>query len=261
MTGDYGNLLEAVREKAMAGAIGRPADSPPLHALLGQIERRAMEHPRSHQTWIGPSELGIACPRALATILAEAKPFSVSNWYATVGTAVHAWLADAIETDPAGEWLSELSVRVGDLAGRPVTGHLDAFHMPSRTVVDFKIVGTTTLGKARKFGFAVRPEYTVQPHAYGRGMELIGVRPERVALCFLPASGALSSTVYVWQDYDPDIVTSALTRCEGLLAMIRAHGLEWTMARFDPCADKYCWTCARVSKYGPEHIQDFLGLT
>lgn len=257
------DLHAAVREKAMTGTIGQPVDSPPLSALLEQIERRAMEHPRSQQTWIGPSELGTRCSRALATILAEQKPFSVANWYATVGTAVHAWLGEAIESDPSQEWLSELKVTVGEIRGRPVVGHLDAFHIPSRTVVDFKVVGTTTLAKARKYGFSARPEYEVQPHAYARGMEVAGIRPEKVALCFLPASGALGSTVYVWQDYDEAIVTGALTRCDSLLDMVAGHGLPWTLGRFDPCDDGYCWACSSTAARASarvEHVQDFLGL-
>lgn len=259
----YGDLHAAVREKAMTGTIGQPDDSPPLFALLERIEQRAMEHPRSHQTWIGPSELGTRCSRALATILAEQKPFSVANWYATVGTAVHTWLGEAIDSDPASEWLSELKVTVGEIRGRPVVGHLDAFHLPSRTVIDFKVVGTTTLAKAKKRGFSARPEYEVQPHAYGRGMEIAGIRPERVALCFLPASGALGETVYVWQEYDPTICEKALVRCAALLGMVQSHGLPWTLGRFEPCEDGYCWACSSTAARASskrEHIQDFLGL-
>jgi LAGLIDADG-like domain len=86
------------------------------HELKGVITRQATLAPRSRQVHLGPSELGIACDRAVVGKLAGLpRTNHVSDpWPSIVGTAVHAWLAQAFLDDNARErmlrWVTETRV-------------------------------------------------------------------------------------------------------------------------------------------------------
>ncbi len=78
---------------------------PPLEGVAGTlatmvidtIKQTAARAPRSLQASIGPSEIGTPCTRRLGYRILDWDPKPNSDtdpWPATVGTAVHAWLAD-----------------------------------------------------------------------------------------------------------------------------------------------------------------------
>ena len=194
-----------------------------------------VNHPRSLQVAIGPSEIGTACPRKLLYKLTgvperDQKP----NWKATVGTGGHLWQEEAFDranltfADSAGtpgveRWLIEETVTVGsDAFGRPITGHCDLFDRATRTVIDHKFVGKTQLAKYRSKGPS--PQYRAQAHLYGLGWVNAGIQVDAVAISFLPRDGELRDAYWWTEPFNPQIAADALQRLHGLQITHQALG-------------------------------------
>lgn len=174
---------------------------------------------RSRQTTIGPSELGNACMRRLAYSLsgAPASNRTADPWFAIIGTAMHTWLEINLawyqvevlkrgHNDP--RWVFEQVVETGD----PLCpyGHSDLYDLDLDAVVDWKLVGPTTLKKAREKG----PEeyYRVQAHTYGKAWKRRGRDVKEVIIFFLPRNAPLADT-YVWSEpFDESVADRALSR-------------------------------------------------
>lgn len=183
-----------------------------LHDIITTAARNT---PRSLQKQIGPSEVGLECPRRLAYRWLDwptANPGG-DPWPAIVGTATHTWLADALEQHNQvlgrTRWLVEQRVTIrGDL-----NGSCDAYDLDTDTVLDHKVVGETAMRHYRR---AVRHQYRVQAHLYGLGWENAGYTPRRVALVFYPRGGLLSG-LYVWAEpYNRQIAQDALDRLDAI---------------------------------------------
>lgn len=199
--------------------------------LLTVIRRTADQAPRSLQTAIGPSEIGTPCDRRLALKLlgAPVQNTTVDKWAATVGTATHAWLADAFTADNARRvadglpprWLLEqrVTVRTG------LSGSCDLYDLQTQTVVDWKTTGVTRLRAYRAAGDPGQ-QYRYQAHLYGMGWANLGVPVTTVAVVFLPRSGMLRDT-YLWeQPYDPAVAQAALDRADWLLLAMNAADVD-----------------------------------
>lgn len=209
------------------------------------IESAILDHPRSLQAMIGPSELGTPCPRKLVYKLARTGGYAprTANWRPTVGTAVHSWLEKAFrQADPRGErWQVELRVRVGFVAGEEVWGTADLFDPLTGTVVDWKIAGKSALDTRRRTG-RVSDTYRSQLHLYGMGCAELGFDVKTVMIVSLPASGELSEAV-IWQEpYTPAVAQLALDRAEGLAFATRMLGLDALVASL-PMVEDYCRSC------------------
>src|SRR5687768_10138894 len=144
--------------------------------LLQVIRDQTNNHPRSRQKVIGPSEIGHPCDRWLAYKLSDSPKAGGSRdkWRATVGTAVHAYLADLFDSFNATlgttVFHTEERVNVGTVYtgdGFDVWGGCDLY--VNGVVVDWKIVGKTTLTSARRHGPG--QQYRTQVHSYGRGWQ------------------------------------------------------------------------------------------
>lgn len=179
---------------------------------------------RSLQRTIGPSELGNPCMRRLAYSLAQTEPANLTQdtWFPIIGTAVHAWLADAMNDyqirvlgrDPLRDprWIIEQQV----FTGHPLcpSGHGDLYDVDFETNVDWKIVGPTTLKKVRTVG--ISDEYRVQAHTYGKGWRRAGRDVRDVMVVFLPRNAPLTMT-HVWTErFDESIADAALKRLEAI---------------------------------------------
>lgn len=212
--------------------------------LLVTIRRRITAHPRSAQQVIGPSELGTPCLRRLALKLSGVTSSQASAaWRPTVGTAVHTWLADtfdAAERDNPGRWATEARVMVGTVGGREIWGSCDLYDRTTATVVDWKVVGATTLRTARRSGPS--EQYRTQLHLYGRGYRNAGLPVERVAIMYLPSSGELADAVWWSEQYTEDVALQALSRADGLVAAMYAAGPEVVVPAL-PTAEAYCTGC------------------
>lgn len=201
---------------------GVPGGNTPWAARYGAELRRviraaAERAPRSQQTYLGPSEIGAECDRQVVGkmvqgMLAEArfngafnKPtvehqvartnHVVDPWPSVVGTAVHAWLADAFAAEnlllPAVRWLTEQ--RVTPDPRHP--GTADLYDGLWRQVNDWKILGVTSMAKVRK---EPSRRYQIQLGLYGRGYEDLGLPVDGVNLVACPRGAASIDGLYVW---------------------------------------------------------------
>ena len=116
---------------------GNDAVAVAIAAELRTIVKNAAENaPRQVQRHLGPSELGVECDRQVVHKLLDLPTTNhVSDpWPSIVGTAVHAWLADAFTaTDPA-RWMAEN--KVTPHPEHP--GTADLYDVQNRRVLDHK---------------------------------------------------------------------------------------------------------------------------
>lgn len=238
-------------------------DGTPVDVAAGQL-RGVIEHaithsPRSLQKRIGPSEIGTPCDHCLAAKLAgwDQTDDGVA-WLPFVGTAVHAELErlltdheinrNALHTTGT-RWLSEHRVTVGKIGGVDITGSTDLFDTAAGATFDWKVVGESTLRKARTHGPSAT--YRVQAHLYGRGWVAAGHDVRTVAIWYLPRNDANGiDRGHLWSEpYDEQIALDALDRANRLHANLTALASISDAARDTwisqlPRADG-CWDCSR----------------
>jgi hypothetical protein len=206
--------------------------------LLGVIRGAISDAPRSLQAAIGPSELGAPCDRKLALKLlgSTALNTAADKWPATVGTAVHSWLAETFAADNAARaadgrpprWLLEqrVTIRTG------LSGSCDLYDLETHTVIDWKTTGATRLRAYRTAGHPGQ-QYQQQAHLYGMGWANLGLPVRDVAVVFLPRSGVLRDTWLWTEPYDQATAQAALDRADGLLTAMNiaehAGGLDELM--------------------------------
>lgn len=201
------------------------------------LEAAMMNTPRSLQKQIGPSELGVECDQCLANMLAGTPKHPEAAWLPQIGTAVHAWaemvmLAHEFTRADLGmgsRYLPETRVTVGNVNGIPITGSIDLFDIASGTVIDYKIVGTTTLKKSKAHGASV--QYQRQGMLYAKGMEDAGYTVTSVAILFLPRNSISLSEAYPWQaPYNRQTALDTLEHADSIAKAIAALGLDQTLA-------------------------------
>lgn len=199
-------------------------------------EHAIVNHPRSQQKTLGPSETGNACDRCLISMLAGLpKRERGAAWLPTVGTAVHAWAEEAMirhltETG-SDRWLPEVRVCVGELRGQPVYGTCDLFDTHTGTVIDLKVVGETTRKKVRADGSGCSVTYRRQVQQYGRGVAALGYQVNAVAVYFM-GRNTMSLTLdrtYV-ADYDEADAIATLDRANQLAGFVDTFGVEAVLA-------------------------------
>ena len=166
--------------------------------LRDVFEYHAARAPRTLQQHLGPSELGVMCDRQVAGKLA-ALPVTnhVSDpWPSIVGTACHAWAADAFTADNLRygytRWLAEQ--KVTPHPEHP--GTADLYDAAEVAVVDHKFLGESSLQKIRK---APPRKYIVQLLLYGLGYINLGLPVNRVVLAAYPRTKASLDDMYVWE--------------------------------------------------------------
>lgn len=203
--------------------------------ILLAIESQDMSRPRAVQREVGPSDLGIDCDHCLAAKLAGWQKRPEMAWLPYIGTAVHAQLAEAFTGE---DWATEQHLAVGQVAGTWIKGNADLIHWPTRTVIDFKVVGKTTLDAARRG--KVSEQYRRQVHLYGRGF-----RANHVAIAFLPRNEMSLGAMHYWTEpYDPFVAGGALVRAQSLVGVdvskqARAKG---------------CYDCPRYEDWEPQRV-------
>lgn len=191
----------------------RPAplngNTPWASAYAGELRRVAVEHaaraPRSVQQHLGPSELGHACDRQVVGKMAAvpATNHVTDPWASIVGTAIHAWLADAFTGDNVrsgvARWLAEQ--RVVPHPDHP--GTADLYDAHEAAVVDHKCQSESMAGKVRQHGPPLH--YQVQLKLYGLGYHALGLPVRRVVLASWPRTKSTLDPLYVWEtDFSPD---------------------------------------------------------
>jgi hypothetical protein len=177
--------------------------SPWAARYAAELRRVVTEHaaraPRQLQVHLGPSELGHVCDRQVVGKMAG---LPVTNhvsdpWPSIVGTAVHAWMAEAFTGDNARRgvrWVPEQ--RVTPHPDHP--GTADLYDGLEQALVDHKVLGPTSMAKVRSPEGPAR-HYLVQLLLYGRGYRLLGLPVRRVVLAAWPRTGSSLDGLYVWE--------------------------------------------------------------
>jgi len=201
------------------------------------IEAAMLNAPRTLQTRIGPSELGNPCDRCLTHKLAGTPERPEAAWLPQIGTAVHEWLEGVFlrheftRTDLGmpGRWLPEHRVTVGTVGGVEISGSTDLFDTQTGTVIDFKVVGATTLKKAKAHGASLI--YTRQAMLYGKGWQDDGYTVNTVMILFLPRNSVSLSDTYPWSaPYDRQVALDTLARADDIADAIDDRGFEQVLA-------------------------------
>ncbi|TDB84491.1 hypothetical protein E1091_17480, partial [Micromonospora fluostatini] len=155
---------------------------------------------RNRQRHLGPSELGVPCDRQVVGKLAGLPVTNhvVDPWASVIGTAVHAWLADAFTAANAAldfpRWLAEQ--RVVPHPEHP--GTADLYDAVEKSVVDHKILGESSMAKVRSSS-GPPAHYQIQLLLYGKGYRILGLPVTRVALAAYPRTAASLDGLYVWE--------------------------------------------------------------
>jgi hypothetical protein len=237
--------------------------------LAEEIRHAVYSIPRTLQASIGPSELGTPCTRSLLhKVNGDSVPdrkaggVPVVPWLSFIGTVMHAELA-GIMSRSAGQggadgprYLVEHRVEVGSVAGKPVSGTADLFDIPAGCVVDWKVVGPTTLKRAKAARHPGR-QYEWQAHLYGRGFTRQGYTVNTVLIMFLPRNGQFAER-YSWSaPYDESVALQALAHVTGLVDLTAAIGIDAALQLFPPCANVWCSWCGTT--YAPRSFFDMKG--
>lgn len=246
------NSLPDLSHLRLPDNLTRRGPEPPALSddLLNVIKTAITGHPRSQQKTIGPSELGTPCSRRLGYKLSGVEEVNQRGtpWKPTVGTAVHSWLEEAVilanAKDPVREnghtrWLVEHRVNVGEVNGQPVIGSCDLYDQVTRTVLDWKIVGVTSLRRYRSKGPG--QQYRTQAHLYGRGCIRRGLLVDHVAIFFLPQNGELADGYFWTEPYDEQMALDALLRADSAISLINTLGAGAVAVL--PTADAFCDYC------------------
>lgn len=176
--------------------------SPWAARYAGELRRVLLEQaaraPRSLQSHLGPSELGVTCDRQVAGKMAAlpATNHVADPWPSIVGTACHAYAEQAFSDDNLRHgvmrWVTEQ--RVTPHPDHP--GTADLYDAVEQAVVDHKFLGESSMAKVRK---SPPRHYVVQLVLYGLGYLNMGLPVKRVVLAAYPRTAATLDGLYVWE--------------------------------------------------------------
>lgn len=209
-----------------------------LRAVVRDYEAN---RPRSLQRAIGPSEVGTACSRRLAYRLLGVDPVNTTSdpWAAIVGTSVHAWLDQAFRNDneqhDQQRWACDIPV---ELPGY-MRGSVDLYDRKTGTVIDHKVLGTTSLRGFKANGPS--QQYRTQVHIYACGLRLGGASVQHVAIAAWSRTGQLKDALWWTEPYDETVVETALQRLDALRTTTDTLGTA--ALPLIPTADAHCTYC------------------
>lgn len=154
---------------------------------------------------LGPSDLGFCRQKALLMLKGTEQSDSTSIAAAQIGTAVHAYLADAIKAFFPDWVVDERRVTAKFPSGAEVSGTPDIIATPYNAIVDNKTVD----------GFEwVKREGTSQNHKYQRHTYCLGAiqeglldpsKPIYVCNLYWDRSGKESEPYFTWEEFDPTL--------------------------------------------------------
>ena len=212
-------------------------DTPPLdlaRLLINRVNDFNNWSPRSLQTTVGASEIGHPCTRRLGYKMLGVEPVNTDtdSWPAIVGTSVHKYLERVFGKDP--DYMTEVKVTL-----EPWTkGTADLVHLPSKTVIDHKVVGATALKTYRRDG--ISPQYRVQLSMYAAGLRLAGIDIDNIAVMFWSRSGMMRDAFAVTEPYDEAIVEKYLARFDAIGSVIEIGTDALALLPTTPSNCLYC---------------------
>jgi len=182
------------------------------------IRNRAAGSARTMQKAIGPSQIGVECDRQIAYQVLDMPTArnGIDPWASIVGTATHAWLADAFaaENERLGQlrYLIETPVKLTSGYG----GTADLFDLWENEVIDHKILGTDSMRKIKSGN--IPQKYRIQLQLYGYAFKLVGMPVDRVSIVAYPRSGFLDGIVTWSVPYNEALAVSAMDRLSRIVA-------------------------------------------
>jgi hypothetical protein len=198
--------------------------------IIRMVRGYDASRPRSLQKHLGPSEIGAGCDRQLAYKLGHTPEVNetADPWFPVIGTAVHAWLGDAamwynthLGRDKNPRFLIENRVKIQSRAsGYDTAGHTDLYDVDNCRVIDWKIVGTTTMRKVIKDGTS--QQYRVQGNTYGEGWVQAGFEVKEILICYLPRSNFLDKMILDSLPFEPELAHQALQRVGTIETLVNA---------------------------------------
>lgn len=197
--------------------------------------------PRSLQTAIGPSEIGVSCDRALAHRVAGTPRRDDVRvpWAPILGTALHAYVADMLRAENTRmgrqRWVVEERVWMTE----EISGSCDAYDDDNNMIIDWKLVGDNSILKYKR---RMRPEYETQAHLYGLGHANAGRPVQWVRLVFLHRSHDYDKSWEWTARYDPGKAHAALSRLAAITHLLGAlnvadHPHLWGAVPSQPTPD------------------------
>lgn len=203
--------------------------------IINRINTVGANRPRALQTAVGCSSIGVTCDRKLGYQLLgiRGQRAKTPGWAATIGTAIHAYLENVFTN--SDDWLTEqpVTVKHRDLN---IPGTVDLYSKTHRTVIDFKLVGETTLSKAK--AGKISRQYSVQVQLYGLGLQQAGHKVDKVAILFLPRNKELADAILWETDFDPAVAAMALDRFDLInktIALHKSNALDMLAVADAPC--------------------------
>jgi len=203
-----------------------------LTTFLKNYERAK---PRATQKQIGPSEAGHPCPRRIAYKILDTPQVNTDSdpWASIIGTAVHAYLDDVYKTDD--RFLTDVRVTIPEY----MSGTLDLYDRETKTVIDHKVVGKSTLDKYKKNG--VTDQYKTQVNLYALGLILAGHEVDNVAVMYWSRTGGLKDALYWEAPYDEQLVEDTLRRLDAINTVVKSNGTH--ALSMLPAVDSHCIFC------------------
>ncbi len=240
------------------------ASSPWGSRYAAELRRIVVEHakraPRSLQVHLGPSELGHVCDRQVVGKMAgvPATNHVWDPWPSIVGTAIHAWMAEAFTA--ANERYGMRFVAEHRVTPHPNhPGTADLYDAVEQAIVDHKCLAESSMAKIRK-----QPpiHYIVQLLLYGHGFRLLGLPVRRVVLAAWPRTGSSVDGLYVWdRPYTPaddELINQVFQRTAvraRLADEVRAGHLPLSLIPATPDSDVCLW----CPLYRPQFSRDGVG--
>jgi len=208
--------------------------------ILGFMVAASNGAARNQQKAIGPSEIGHPCPRNVAFKVAgvDKQPSWNDPFPSILGVAFHAWMEANL---PADEWIPERRVHVTST----LSGSSDAYHIPTRTVVDWKLLGRTQ-HQAWLGGYSSE-QYEVQADSYGLGFLNAGFPVDRVAIAVFCRAKPLQD-MFLWsRAWNPANAQKALNRLAMIRTYVGASGASNTnrapLMNISPVSGDGCFFC------------------
>ena len=232
--------------------------------LKGIVTRYAGRLPRSVQRHLGPSELGHECDRQVVAKMAGAPVTNhvADPWASIMGTAGHAFVADAFDWDNKHNgyyrWLTEQRV-TPDPGPDAHPGTADLYDAHELALVDHKFQGDSTRARLRNQG--PPRHYLVQTLLYRRGYLNVGFPVKRVVIVSWPRTKSSLDEMYVWSHVptaaDEKLVDDVLvqTRYRQLVADAVREGRFNLMDVPASPEDNECYFCGL---YRPQALYDGL---
>jgi hypothetical protein len=161
-------------------------------------------------------------------------------WAPLLGTALHALIADAMTAANTAAGRQRFLIEQRVYPSPDLSGSTDAYDVDEAMVIDWKLVGQSTIDKAKRHG--ATDQYVVQAHVYGRGWQRLGHDPRWVRIVFLPRWSPNINDAFEWTaPYSRPAAEKALARMRRIETLVKGD-VDWATLLATPTSDA-CYFC------------------